>query len=37
MKNADNAMYHAKESGRNCFRFFTEDKNKLQEVSSGDY
>jgi len=27
MKNADTAMYHAKESGRNTFRFFTEAMN----------
>lgn len=27
MKNADTAMYHAKESGRNTYRFFTEAMN----------
>ncbi|MDO6387351.1 EAL domain-containing protein [Uliginosibacterium sp. 31-12] len=27
MKNADTAMYHAKESGRNTYRFFTETMN----------
>jgi diguanylate cyclase (GGDEF)-like protein/PAS domain S-box-containing protein len=27
MKNADTAMYHAKESGRNTYRFFTEQMN----------
>lgn len=27
MKNADTAMYHAKESGRNTYRFFTESMN----------
>lgn len=27
MKNADTAMYHAKESGRNTYRFFTERMN----------
>lgn len=26
MKNADNAMYEAKNAGRNCFTFFSEDK-----------
>lgn len=36
MKNADNAMYQAKKSGRNCFRFFTEDKNMLEDISYGD-
>lgn len=30
-KNADAAMYHAKEEGRNCYRFFTK---KMQEDSS---
>lgn len=30
-KNADAAMYHAKEEGRNCYRFFTK---KMQENSS---
>ncbi|APG27929.1 hypothetical protein A7E78_08825 [Syntrophotalea acetylenivorans] len=29
MKNADVAMYRAKEKGRNNFQFFTEDMNKL--------
>ncbi|MDP5240956.1 EAL domain-containing protein [Uliginosibacterium sp. 31-16] len=27
MKNADTAMYHAKENGRNTYRFFTETMN----------
>jgi diguanylate cyclase (GGDEF)-like protein/PAS domain S-box-containing protein len=27
MKNADTAMYHAKENGRNTYRFFTEQMN----------
>ncbi len=27
LKNADTAMYHAKDSGRNTFRFFTADLN----------
>ena len=27
LKNADSAMYHAKDSGRNAFRFFTEAMN----------
>lgn len=27
LKNADSAMYHAKESGRSAFRFFTESMN----------
>lgn len=27
MKNADTAMYHAKENGRNTYRFFTESMN----------
>src|SRR4029077_3729661 len=27
IKNADTAMYHAKESGRNTFRFFKEEMN----------
>ncbi len=27
MKNADNAMYQAKDSGRSCFKFFTEESN----------
>jgi diguanylate cyclase (GGDEF)-like protein/PAS domain S-box-containing protein len=27
LKNADTAMYHAKEQGRNCCQFFTEDLN----------
>ena len=27
MKNADTAMYHAKEAGRNTYRFFTEQMN----------
>jgi predicted signal transduction protein with EAL and GGDEF domain len=27
LKNADTAMYHAKEQGRNCCHFFTEDLN----------
>ncbi len=32
MNNADNVMYHVKESGRNSFKFFTEDMNRaLQE------
>jgi diguanylate cyclase (GGDEF)-like protein/PAS domain S-box-containing protein len=30
MKNADNAMYQAKSSGRNCFRFFAENKDKQE-------
>jgi hypothetical protein len=29
IKNADTAMYSAKENGRNSFRFFTEDVNAL--------
>ncbi len=28
LKNADTAMYHAKDSGRNTFRFFTADLNR---------
>ena len=28
MKNADTAMYHAKEAGRNSHRFFTEQMNR---------
>jgi predicted signal transduction protein with EAL and GGDEF domain len=28
MNNADNVMYHAKESGRNSFKFFTEQMNR---------
>jgi len=28
MNNADNVMYHAKESGRNGFKFFTEQMNR---------
>lgn len=28
LKHADNAMYHAKEQGRNNYRFFTQDLNK---------
>ena len=28
MKNADSAMYRAKEQGRNTYRFFTEDMHK---------
>ena len=31
MKNADVAMYRAKEKGRNNFQFFTEDMNKLAQ------
>jgi diguanylate cyclase (GGDEF)-like protein/PAS domain S-box-containing protein len=27
LQNADTAMYHAKESGRNCFRYFAPDMN----------
>lgn len=27
IKNADNAMYKAKNTGRNCYKFFTEDGN----------
>lgn len=27
MKHADMAMYHAKENGKNCFQFYTEDLN----------
>ncbi len=28
MNNADNVMYHVKESGRNSFKFFTEEMNR---------
>ncbi len=34
MKNADFAMYHAKESGRNNYQFFNPDMN-VQRSSSG--
>jgi predicted signal transduction protein with EAL and GGDEF domain len=30
MKDADNAMYQAKNSGRNCFVFFAADKKELE-------
>lgn len=30
MKNADNAMYQAKNAGRNCFVFFAADKKELE-------
>lgn len=30
MKNADDAMYQAKNSGRNCFTYFTADENELK-------
>lgn len=32
MKNADNAMYQAKKSGRNCFTFYSEDYNSLETL-----
>ncbi len=28
LRNADSAMYSAKDGGRNCYRFYTEDMNK---------
>lgn len=28
VKNADTAMYQAKDAGRNCYRFFTQDMNR---------
>ena len=31
IKNADTALYHAKELGRGCFQFFTSDLNKRVE------
>ena len=32
MKNADMAMYRAKESGRNCYRFFSDDRRCISEA-----
>lgn len=39
MKNADTAMYHAKESGRNTYRFFTEtmNANALERLQMENY
>ena len=35
LKNADTALYHAKDSGRSTFQFFTEELNKRVEMQLG--